>query len=255
MSTDVHTLSGAYALNALAAEEAAEFRRHLDECQACREEVRELQAAVGRMGAAEASAPPAHLRSRILAAAEQTPQEPPAAPQAAYGRLGGSSSASTPAGGVVGGRAPRWISWMAAAAAVAVIAGGGVLGIRSLGNDEPALNQAVADVFEADDARTKTVETTNGGELTVAVSESEDEMAVDTRDLPDLSDQQVYQIWTVHGDEMVSAAILSDPESGAAMGLPNGATEVALTVEPSGGSEQPTSDPIVQLDPYDVLQS
>ena len=102
---------------------------------------------------------------------------------------------------------------------------------------------------------TATVDTANGGRVTVAVSESRDEMAVDTRDLPALDAQHVYQIWTVHGSDMVSAAILSDPESGAAMGLPNGATEVAMTVEPSGGSEQPTTAPIIQLDPYDVLES
>ena len=32
MSTDLHTLSGAYALNALSAEEAEQFRQHLEAC-------------------------------------------------------------------------------------------------------------------------------------------------------------------------------------------------------------------------------
>jgi anti-sigma-K factor RskA len=154
---------------------------------------------------------------------------------------------------VQGSRAPRWTTWLGAAAAAALIAGAGAVGFRAIVDDDQQLDQAVVAVFEAEDAKTATVETSNGGELTVAVSKSNDEMAVDTRALPELDDQQVYQIWAVHGDEMVSAAILSDPAEGAAMGLPNGATEVALTVEPSGGSEQPTTSPIVQLDPYDVL--
>ena len=245
MSTDVHTLSGAYALNALGPEEAAEFRRHLDVCQACRDEVRELQAAVAAMGIAEASAPPPELRTRVLAAADRTPQEPPR--QQAPGAGGGSPRA-------------RWVTWLAAAAAAVVIAGAGIVGIRAVvGNDEagkqPALADSVVQVFEADDAHTATVTTTNGGKLTVAVSKSKDEMAVDTRKLPPLDDQHVYQIWAVHGSDMVSAAILSDPQAGAAMGMPNAATDVALTIEPSGGSEQPTTAPIVEVDPYDVLGS
>jgi len=122
-------------------------------------------------------------------------------------------------------------------------------------DDEPDLTPAAVEVFEAQDAHTATVETAEGGELTVAVSASRKEMAVDTRELPALDENHVYQLWSVHGDEMVSAAILSDPEIGAAMGMPDEETQVALTVEPAGGSEQPTSDPIVQVDPYEVLRS
>lgn len=251
MSTDVHTLSGAYALNALAPEEAAEFRRHLDGCPACRDEVRELQQAVARMGAAEASAPPPDLKSRILAAADRTPQEPPARGV----RDLNPSTAAPSAPSATPRRTSRWLTGLAVAAAAIVIAGVGAFGIRNVLDDDPELGQNVAQVFDAEDVRTATVETANGGRLTVAVSKGLDEMAVDTRELPELDDQRVYQIWAVHGDEMVSAAILSDPQSGAAMGMPNAATEVALTIEPSGGSEQPTTEPIVQVDPYEVLAS
>lgn len=263
MSTDVHTLSGAYALNALAPEEAAEFRRHLAGCQACREEVRELQSAVARMGAAEAATPPSDLKSRILAAADRTPQDPPAArPLSAVPTRSAPAAAGTPDKPArdtadkpardTAGR-PPWFTWLAAAAAALVIAGGGALGIRAMLDD--GLNDGVVQVFEAPDAHTATVETAEGGELTVAVSASRKEMAVDTRDLPPLDEDHVYQLWSVHGEEMVSAAILTDPEVGAAMGMPDEKTLVALTVEPAGGSEQPTSEPIVQVDPYQVLRS
>ena len=36
------------------------------------------------------------------------------------------------------------------------------------------------------------------------------------------------------------------------MGLPAKGTQVAVTVEPKGGSEQPTTDPIVEVDPNAV---
>lgn len=242
MSTDVHTLSGAYALNALGPEEAAEFRRHLDGCPACREEVRELQSAVARMGASEAVAPPAHLKHRILAAADRTPQEPPAR-ATSRGRPTAES------------RGPRWAPWLAAAAAAVVVVGGGAFGVQAMLSDDPPLNQGVVRVFEAQDALTATVDTEDGGELTVAVSASRNEMAVDTRELPALDEDHVYQLWAVRGEEMVSAAILTDPEVGAAMVMPDEETQVAVTVEPAGGSERPTTAPIVQVDPYEVLRS
>jgi anti-sigma-K factor RskA len=77
MSTDLHTLSGAYAIDALSAEEAQAFDTHLEECQACRDEVRELQQAAALMGASEARAAPPALKARVLAAADQLPQLPP----------------------------------------------------------------------------------------------------------------------------------------------------------------------------------
>lgn len=234
MSIDVHTLSGAYALDALTPEEAAEFRQHLQECRACRDEVAEFQRAAARMGLAEAATPPPALRARVLAAADRTRQTPPSpAPQVLTHR--------------------RWVTWVGAAAAAMLIAVGGVVGLRAaVQDDEPALNEAAVEVFEADDARTATVETANGGRLRVGVSESANQMAVDTRELPDLGQDLVYQIWSVSDGQMASAAILEDPEEGAAMELPGEETEVAVTVEPVGGSEQPTSEPIVQVDPYAV---
>jgi len=77
MTIDLHTLSGAYVLDALSPDEAEEFRLHLEQCQACRDEVRELQQAAATMGAREALTPPAELRARVLAAADRQPQLPP----------------------------------------------------------------------------------------------------------------------------------------------------------------------------------
>jgi anti-sigma-K factor RskA len=241
MSTDVHTLSGAYALDALSPEEAEEFRRHLEGCQACRDEVRELQRAAARLGGAEAAAPPPELKARILAAAERTPQEPPA-----------HAVRRVPQAGASVDQRRRWPVWLAAAAAAVVVAGGGVIGLQAMDEEEPTLPVAVSQVFEADDARTATVRTENGGKLTVGVSPSRNEMAVDTRDLPELDGEQVYQLWAVHGEEMVSVGVLDDSDEGTAMGMPEENTTVAVTVEPDGGSEQPTTAPIVQVDPRAV---
>ena len=54
--SDIHTLSGAYALDALLDLERAEFERHLSACDACRAEVASLREAASHL--AEASATP-----------------------------------------------------------------------------------------------------------------------------------------------------------------------------------------------------
>lgn len=253
MSTDVHTLSGAYALDALDAAEADEFRRHLAECPACREEVRELRAAAARMGAAEAVPPGPELKARVLAAVDRTPQQPPTL--AEQPATMPDQPATVQKGRPEHAARPRLGRWIGAAAAAAVVVVGGVVGIQAFQDDDPALSPSVTQVLDADDARTATVETTNGGQLTVGVSPGRDEMAVDTRRLPDPGDGRVYQLWAVHGTEIVSAGVLEDSDTGAAMGMPEEGTEVALTVEPAGGSEQPTGDPIVQVDPRDLLSA
>lgn len=235
MSTDLHTLSGAYAVNALSAGEAEAFRSHLEGCAVCRQEVRELRDAAARMGAAQAVSAPPRLKARVLAAADNTPQLPPRVTPidiARRRRLG-----------------PKVLG---AAAAAVVLVLGAIVGIGQLrGDDEPALAAGVSQVFEAPDAHSLEVETSHGP-LRVATSQSVGEMAVDTRNLVPLGEGQVYQVWTVVEGEPLPVVVLEKPDEGAHMGMPDPGTEVAITVEPAGGSEKPTTDPIVQVDPATV---
>ena len=50
MSTDLHDLVAAYALDALPSDEATEFERHMAGCDECRGELDELRAGVYRDG-------------------------------------------------------------------------------------------------------------------------------------------------------------------------------------------------------------
>ena len=77
-------------------------------------------------------------------------------------------------------------------------------------------------------------------------------MAVDTSELEPLDDAHVYQLWSVSDGTPTSVAVLGDPATGASMKLPPAGTQVAITVEPAGGSEQPTTTPFVAVDPADV---
>jgi anti-sigma-K factor RskA len=43
-----------------------------------------------------------------------------------------------------------------------------------------------------------------------------------------------------------------EPEKGAYMDMPTPDTEVAITVEPRGGSAQPTTEPIMRVNPSEI---
>ena len=246
-TTDVHTLSGAYALDALDEQEAADFREHLSGCDSCCQEVRELRDAAARMGAVETIQPPPELRARVLAAADRTPQVPPV-PRSEE------PSVVTPMvrpDGATGRRRGRRWDRLALAAAAVLVVGGGAAGITQVLGDSESGQLTDADrVFQAEDARTLDEPTMNGGELIVAISDERGEMAVDTSELPELEDGRVYQLWTIGADDAaVSVGVIEAPGEKAAMRLPPEGSTVALTIEPAGGSETPTKAPIVQVEP------
>ena len=231
-STDLHTLSGAFALDALSEEEAKQFRMHLQECPACREEVRELRQAAARMGESQPITPPSALKARVLAAADQQPQLPP--------KVSPIERATS----------PRWTGRIAAAAAAAVLLVAAGLGINHFRSGDE--QSGVTQVFQAADAHEATVETRTGATVTVATSRRLGKMAMDTEALPPLSAKRVYQIWAIHDGTPTSTGLLDDPEQGAAMTLPSAGTLVAITVEPAGGSPAPTTAPLFQVDPAGV---
>jgi anti-sigma-K factor RskA len=239
MSTDLHTLSGAYALDALSPEEAAAFAQHLADCPACRQEVRELRQAASQMGEIESTRPPSALKTRVLAAADRQAQLPP--------RVIPIDAASR-----------RWTSRLGTrlvgAAAAVLLLIGGVAFWQGNQDQSPPVTQAtsVSEVLAAPDVHVKTVRTSDGRALKVASSEEFGQLAVATGDLRKLSSHRVYQMWTVHNGRSTSAGVITDLGKGKVMAIPTYGTSVAITVEPAGGSQHPTTQPIVQLDPQSV---
>ncbi|QWZ10580.1 anti-sigma factor [Nocardioides panacis] len=233
MSTDLHTLSGAYAVDALSAEEAQAFDTHLEECQACRDEVRELQEAAAMMGASEARAAPPALKARVLAAADQLPQLPPKV----------TSLDAAPS--------RRWTARVLSAAAAVVLVVAAGFAVSQNRPDQPSITASTATVFAAQDAHTKTVKTDRGS-LTVATSPSLGRMAVQTDGLQKLPTSRAYQMWTIHAGTATSAGLIENLKAGKVMSMPSAGTTVAITVEPAGGSTEPTSKPIVTVDPEQV---
>ena len=73
---DVHTLIGAYALDALEDDEREAFERHLAECEPCREEVVGFRRTAVRLAEAAAVVPPPRMRGRVL---REIADDPPGA--------------------------------------------------------------------------------------------------------------------------------------------------------------------------------
>lgn len=238
MNADVHALSGAYALDALPADEASAFAEHLDQCLACQQEVAELQVTAAQLGVAVTAPPPAALRDQVLRAVQQTRQIPPVPTTHAAERS-----------------RPGWPRLLAAAAAVLLVLGVGVLALRPLLDDaggpgDPGPQNQVVAVMNAPDARTVSAPMRGGGSMTVVSSRNLDQAVVLGERMPRLDRALDYQLWLVGRSGTIrSAGVLFDGSGrastgpGLVRGLRTG-DQIAITREPAGGSKQPTTAPL-----------
>jgi anti-sigma-K factor RskA len=237
---DLHSLSGAYALDAL--EPGAEldrFTRHLSRCQSCASEVRGFREVATAMAFAATAEPPAGLRDRVLAAAARTRQLPPEISIHARPR-----------------RIRTWVPWLsgvvaAASIVVAVLFGFAQAHTQDELNQVRAENQAISLLLSAPEAKLLTHTVTNGGVATVVLAADRHELAVVTTGLRALPPGQVYQLWLIGKPAITSAGLLPPAKDGRtppvlATGVVKGDT-LGLTVEPAGGSAQPTTKPILAL--------
>ena len=161
---EIHTLAGAYALDALSEFERAAFDRHMAGCEACAVEVAELSEATARLSSTAWAAPPPRLREAVLTQVARTRQV----------------SASRPER-VSHGDVRRWRRWTAAAVAAGVVALGGIAtvwvvqeqrvgDVRQQAETLRADQARIAAVLAAGDVQVHTTGADGGGRMTVAVS-------------------------------------------------------------------------------------
>jgi anti-sigma-K factor RskA len=82
----------------------------------------------------------------------------------------------------------------------------------------------------------------------VIASASQGRAVVTLTGYDDLSNGQVHQLWLMRPDVRPRSLGLFDGDTPlVTSGLDKSATSLAVTVEPDGGSPQPTSQPVVQL--------
>ncbi|MEV3930785.1 MULTISPECIES: anti-sigma factor domain-containing protein [unclassified Streptomyces] len=251
MSTaELHTLTGAYALHALPEDERLSFERHLGACEACTQEVRELSATAARLGLAVSASPPPALRERVLRDITTVRQEPPS-----HGRS--ARSGSSP------GRAGRWSTYALAACIAAAAAFGGVAvwqnQVAQDARQETAQaqqhNEQVARVLTAADATTSVSDLMNGARGTVVVSKSVNRAVFLASDLSRPPSGKVYELWYNDGGVMRPAGLMNPSATDDAVlmdGPVDNASGMGITVEPEGGSEQPTTEPVALVEFQDA---
>lgn len=215
----------AYALGALEPGERDAFEAHLDGCARCQGDLAWISAAVELLPASvEQRRPPARLRRRLHAAVRADARAEPAA---------------------VGGRGPARSLFApllrpgVALAAVAVLAVGVAIGVVARGgSDGPTETTVTAQATAA---------APSGAAATIA--RDGDAGTLRTSGLPDPAAGDVYQVWIRAGKRIEPSTVFvvdRDGEGVAAIpaGL-DGGDEVMVTREPAGGSDAPTSEPLL----------
>jgi len=237
---DMHSLSGAYALDALeGGAERDRFTRHLSRCASCASEVRGFREVATALAFATAAEPPPELRDRVLAAAACTRQVPPEVKTHARPR-----------------RTRAWVPWLSGVVATASIVVAVLFGFAQAHTQQEldqarAVNQAISLLLSSPQATLLSHSTTKGGVATVVLVADRHELAVITNGLPALPAGKVYQLWLIGKTKIVSAGLLPPATAGRtpavlASGVVKGDT-LGLTVEPAPGSAQPTTKPILAL--------
>jgi anti-sigma-K factor RskA len=235
---DLHGLTGAYAVDALDADERAAFERHLSECPDCAEEVAAFEAVGAELAAGVGQDPPPALRARVLDQVAATPQD--AAPAGLDGRRGpGRAEASR----------PWWRQpFTVAAAALVLVAGLGVaiVQLRDQAEDAPAAQLAA--VLAAPDAEIVELDAPQGATARFAYAESVGDGVLVTQGLDAPPTAHAYAIWMLDEEDPALAGHLSMDEEGhgvARMPLDPEAASVAVTLEPEDTAAAPTTDPLV----------
>lgn len=239
-ASDAHTLAAAYALGALDPDEQREFTVHLRECEACRLEAAEFEATAARLAAAASQVPPAAVKPKVMAAIDGVRQLPPTLPVAAP---------ASPLGGYLRRRAAPLA--LAAGIAAALFGGVAVWQVqqgRELQQQARQAEQrldAVSAVLAAPDARTVHGRTTNGALATVVASDRQNQAVFTARNLPAPGAGKTYQLWLDHDGAMRPAGLVHGDDTVLISGNPADASAVGLTLEPAGGSPQPTTAPLL----------
>nr|BFE64128.1 hypothetical protein GCM10020063_086540 [Dactylosporangium thailandense] len=176
-AVDIHSLVGAYALDAVDDLERVAFERHLRDCPTCAVEVAELRETAARLAEPVAEAPPPRLRDSVLARVAHTPQERSKQPAGRRAEPG------------------RWRPWIAAAAVL--FAAGVGTGTWAL-TRQHFINQTsqVDAVLAAADAHAVTQDV-EGGRITMIISPSHDAGVALLSGLTPPGPDESYQLWMI----------------------------------------------------------
>ena len=230
-------LVAVYALDALEESEAAEVEDHLRQCPRCRDEL---------AGYRETAALLAHAGSPA----------PEGVWEKISGEIGAGPTLSAPKLSLmIGGQkrpARTWALRAAAAAAVLVLAGTGI----EISHQDNRINQLTsalagqsllreATAAALDPAAQRLALTSPSGQTQATAAVLPDGTGyVVSEAMPTLRIGRTYQLWSIVSGRAMSAGLMGSHPGVTKFRLADHASVLAVTVEPAGGSVQPTSEPV-----------
>ncbi|MEV6320015.1 anti-sigma factor [Nocardia sp. NPDC051787] len=229
--TDLLDLAYPYAMNAVAEIE----RRHIENrvakadsgtAAAFAATVHRARETLAALSAVDAVNPPPTLESKILRAIDDSCQ-------GARSRRHGARSVS--------GRLPR-AARLAVAVAVIIGAGAGAVVVAERVAGHHTARVTAEQILQQPDSRSRVVEPTVGGTLTVSTSDRLHAVAVTFDAVPAPPPGRAYQLWVVSSTGAVrSAGVLTTvPQAGVSTRF-DPADVFVVTIEPANGSPRPTS--------------
>lgn len=254
---DLRDLLAAYALDAVDDVERRAVERLLADDEDAAREVASLRATAAELGAVGALDPPPGLRADVLDALDRTPQEGRAPSARGVGATGAPRPVRADGRPRPVDRAPRHrrglgrLSLAVAAAAAALVAVPSVVAWQEHERavEAEARGAALTEALTEPGA-TLVREDVAGGGVAVAVLTDERALLL-AHGLPALDEDRVYQLWAMRDGVPVDAGLV-EVQDGTVQAVADEYRQgdgLALSVEPAGGSEQPTTTPVVVLLP------
>jgi len=230
---EIEELLGAFALDALDADEREEVEAHLATCPRCRAEVaahREVTAMLGNAVVEGPAAAPDDLWDRISTSLQD---EPPAlAPVVPPSR----------------GRRLALVSiFGAVAAALILVVGLLTAKVSNLDNQFNSLKHqaTVSSVILSPHKTVQLTSTPAGWSVEAVISPSGDGYIINPS-MPVLGRSQTFQLWALSRGKVVSLGVLGRHPNGAAIRVEPTMTVLMITAEPVGGTPAPTSPVLVR---------
>jgi anti-sigma-K factor RskA len=215
-----------YVLGALSERESEAFRRHMDSCIICREEVASLRVVASALPAAAPQlTAPSDLKRRVMGAVHADARGSEHAEPRRLRRRARS------------GRRPAFVA-LAVAAPLAVAA---VLAVLAVGLLAPSGGGGRSRVIRAE---------VHAPRATALLRLADGQAQLTISGLPQPARYRVYEVWLKRsGTPQPTDALFTVSSSGdATVGVPGvgkDVREVMVTSEPLGGSRQPTSPPLI----------
>lgn len=217
---DLRDLAAAYVVDALDDVARAAFERTMASDPDLSAHVADLREASATLADSVTTEPPARLKNAVLSAVADVEQERPA--------------------GLVFTKSTRWMGAAAVVLAVAAV----ILVLVAVAGTT-SVEDRIDDVLATSDRVDLTLE---GDAFSAIFTYSLDLQrgVFDSGSIPPISQGQTYQLWLIDAPGAVSVGIFSPTGDGSSRVLVEGdlaaGTTLGITIEPEGGSQQPTGD-------------